>query len=379
MQMDFHYYCIAVLARAAGFNKEDALVIAYASQYTDDATESELIHLDTDDGNLRFDPVRTAYEGLDLLGALNWSAQKRVYIPFHFLPPRHFAPENSDTFSFVTRPAVGALSGDQRSLGEMLLEQAASEALCNNRRRLCRIGIALHTIADTWAHQQFSGRWNRTENDVEEIYVYDREAGEYRHLVPENVILDALPQIGHAEAGYFPDLAYQHWKCDLKQSPAFVERDNVKVFLEAAQAIYDLLCPLEKMAPDEPIPWTDIAPSLWALFSAGPAKEASVIDRMTIQTYRHYHMQDIAARCGRWQAEFDHLFRPYPVGDRYAYERHRWRDKALEGDTRWDDWSQREWDRMSPLGLEANFWDSLWVHFHRAALRQRHFVLERLP
>ena len=43
MQKDFHYYCIAILARAAGFGKSDALNIAYASQYVDDSTESEPI------------------------------------------------------------------------------------------------------------------------------------------------------------------------------------------------------------------------------------------------------------------------------------------------------------------------------------------------
>jgi hypothetical protein len=40
MEKDFHYYCIGVLAKAAGFDKGDALTIAYASQYVDDATES---------------------------------------------------------------------------------------------------------------------------------------------------------------------------------------------------------------------------------------------------------------------------------------------------------------------------------------------------
>ena len=41
MQTDFHFYCVAVLARAAGFSPDDALVLAYASQYVDDATEGE--------------------------------------------------------------------------------------------------------------------------------------------------------------------------------------------------------------------------------------------------------------------------------------------------------------------------------------------------
>ena len=57
MQKDFHYHCIAVLARAAGFRQADALTIAYASQYVDDSTESEPIRV----GELMFDPVRTAH------------------------------------------------------------------------------------------------------------------------------------------------------------------------------------------------------------------------------------------------------------------------------------------------------------------------------
>ena len=70
MQSDFHYYCIGVLARAAGFNRDDALTIAYASQYTDDSTESELIRLELDEGRLRFDPVRTSYTGLETINSL---------------------------------------------------------------------------------------------------------------------------------------------------------------------------------------------------------------------------------------------------------------------------------------------------------------------
>lgn len=33
MKQDFHFYCIGVLANAAGFSKEEALTIAYSSQY----------------------------------------------------------------------------------------------------------------------------------------------------------------------------------------------------------------------------------------------------------------------------------------------------------------------------------------------------------
>jgi hypothetical protein len=51
----------------------------------------------------------------------------------------------------------------------------------------------------------------------------------------------------------------------------------------------------------------------------------------------------------------------------------------MEGDTGWDEYTETEWNQMLPRKVKHGFWDSLWVHFHRAALRQRHFVLENLP
>ena len=75
MQEDFHYYCVGVLARAAGFSSKDALTIAYASQYVDDSTESEPLNLKAEN-DLKFDPVRTAHYFVE---AYNWSVQKRIY------------------------------------------------------------------------------------------------------------------------------------------------------------------------------------------------------------------------------------------------------------------------------------------------------------
>jgi len=380
MQKDFHYYCVAVLAKAAGFNKKDSLIIAYASQYVDDSTESELIRLKIPGADLKFDPVRTAYAGLDLVGSLSWSAQKRVYIPFHFIPPLPFSPKESNAFSFVTQPAADEQNGEKKSFAELLLEEAAGESRRKRWRRLCRIGVALHTYADTWAHQRFSGRHNREENDVENICVWAND--DYKHLKLENLILDALPQIGHAEAGYFPDLAFQKWKYDSRQSPPTMERDNVELFLQAAQAIYDALLPMKKTRPDEPIPWKKIAPDIRQLFEGKPVIKVETADRLTMRAYRHYHATDLEGRCKKWQEKFSHLFQPYPAGHSYSYNHLKWRRDALKGDTDWDNWSQKEWDQMRPLelaGSEDDFWNSLWVHFHRAALRQRHFVLENMP
>ena len=369
MQKDFHYYCMAVLCRAAGFNPGDALTIAYASQYVDNATESELIRIDTGEGYLKFDPVCTSYAGLDVIASLAWSAQKRVWVPFHFLPSRPFDAQDP-AFSFITRPAS--------LFATLLIDQADAEPLEAYSRRLCRFGVALHVYADSWAHQDFSGRKERGENDVEAIYVYDREKKRWVYPLAENILFNALPQIGHAEAGHYPDLCYQKWKFTLYTPTASrqIERDNTDLFIEAAHSIYQKLLLVEKVNPAPVIPWEGLEPRLRPLFIT-PGKKPTALDRSSLQAYGAHVAANLEARCRAWQRAFGGWFSE--AGQPYAYDRTAWRHAALEGDVEWDDYSELEWASMLPLRSRPDFWDSLWVHFHRAALRQRHFVLENLP
>ena len=71
MNKSFHYHCIRVLAEKAGFSEEHAQTIAYASQYTDDATEHGKMNIRNIPGNYdyprwdeskgTFDPICTAH------------------------------------------------------------------------------------------------------------------------------------------------------------------------------------------------------------------------------------------------------------------------------------------------------------------------------
>ena len=368
MQRDFHYYCIGILARAAGFAAADALVLAYASQYVDDATETGVFKLRDDVAGPHFDPVRTSYFGLETVHSLTWDAQKRVWIPFHFLPLSPFDPDYGEGFTFVT--------GSDSDFSRLLLAEAATEPLEHRERRLCRIGVALHTYADTWSHQDFSGWECREENNVEAIHLYDREAGAWDHLKVENVLFDALPFIGHGEAGYFPDLAFQRWKCDLGQPPRPIERDNVELFLEAGETIYDRLLAMDKAGGEDPIPWSEISSQIEGLL-AEEGRQPRWGDQLTLPAYRAFQARDVDQRCQRWQQAFGYLFEPHP--EAYAYDELAWRQSALEGPVEWDGYSLQDWAQMPARAAKPGFWDSLWVHFHRAALHQRHFVLEHLP
>ncbi len=101
------------------------------------------------------------------------------------------------------------------------------------------------------------------------------------------------------------------------------------------------------------------------------------VDQLTLPAYRAFQANDVDNRCRRWQQAFGYLFEPHP--EAYAYDKLAWRQSALEGPVEWDDYSLQDWAQMPAREAKHGFWESRWVHFHRAALHQRHFVLEHLP
>ncbi len=336
MQKDFHFYCIAVLARRAGFRAPDAFTIAYASQYVDDSTESEPIQI----GDIRFDPVRSAHFGLR---SFEWGTQKKIFIPFHFMPPK--LPIHSGDDTYVTEPGSNT--------AREVLRQAKKEKwpFC-----LYRVGIALHAYADTWAHQHFSGRQD-PENDVEKIC--HRRKDKWKRLLLENAYLDLLPQIGHAEAGKFPDYPYLEWKYTGHETGKGKEvlRDNPGEFLKAAKAIFRELASIKKPYKSGVRKWGQIKGEI-----EGALKFAD---------------DDLDKRCKNWRNGFSGLF---PKG-MYKFNHFQWRKEALRPkkvkDIDWDRFSPGEFSKLRFRPVD-NFFETSWVMFHRAALRQRHFVLENL-
>jgi hypothetical protein len=363
MDKDFHYYALGLLARAAGFTESDALTIAYASQYVDNATESEPLRV----GGIIFDPVRTAHYGLQ---TFDWSTQKRVFIPFHFLPPKG-ARASAD--SFVTQP--------NSPLAQMIFEKACQEP--EDTLRLISIGIALHALADSWAHQGFAGKEDPI-NEVDKIYRGKENAWEQVLVIDtldfssipggsivskllagipkriglalEAIYLNFLPKVGHVRAGWYPDYPFLKWKCARGPKKETLERDNTTEFLTAAETIYNLLVSVEKPYSPTVLPWSAIKTAIRFLLG--------------------YPEQDVEQRCKKWREQYKSLF-----GDNqnYQYDQQRWRLEALnppnKTDIAWDKYKPAQFARLS-FPLTADFYHSHWVKFHQAALRQRHFVLE---
>jgi len=372
MQKDFHYYCVAVVARAAGYAPEDARQIAYASQYVDDSTESEAIPIEHNGSVVNFEPVRTAHDLQRLrhmVYAIQWSEQKRVYIPFHFLPPKRFSESAPGKFCYITKEN----SDLARELVKHALQTGSDSAGKANppfsRRHLCSVGIALHTYADTWSHADFSGRTSAEENDVEKIRVCNDK--KWHTILAQNVIADAAPCIGHAQAESFPDVVCEDWRCQLPKNRS-TGRNNTKQFMSAAENIYNMLSGYLGNSAVNPIPWDPVKRRIAAMFAFKP--KAGKMERFLYKAYRLHLDNQLQQRCTVWKTSFLDLF---PGGLDYDHEQ--WRREALEGPTDWNTWAVADWQKQGPRKAKAGFWDSHFFHFHRAALKQRHYVLECLP
>ena len=215
MNKSFHYYCIRVLAEKAGFEPENAQTIAFASQYTDDSTEFGKIIITNipDDfeyprlnrSKNEFDPICTAHSAKSWFSKLwKWAkfylktdVQRKVLMPFHFLPPEILSSGNRDRFDFITKP--------NSPLANLIVDDALtclSQATATTHEySLIKLGIALHTYADTWSHDGFSGRHNSLENDIERIQ--KKNGNKYQAANPlEFTVSYAAPDVGHAEISF---------------------------------------------------------------------------------------------------------------------------------------------------------------------------------
>jgi RHS repeat-associated protein len=196
-EKDFHFYAVYYLARAAGFARADARLLAWSSQYVDNYEHTQPLTAD-----------------FSTLGG------------FHFLSPARFVEQGVCTY---------ARYGEQRCPTDRILVQDPVEkgwrnaiAVANIERakfvsgqrgaKLIALGIALHSWADTFAHSGYSG------------------TADFRNIPANanfwwwNLWVNAAPlvgagPIGHGPAGHEPDRPYT----------------DVPKALEAAKSIYDLL------------------------------------------------------------------------------------------------------------------------------------------
>lgn len=234
MEKDFHYdlvYTLAVLTEA-----ESPEIIAYASQYVDDNSD-EAFRIT---GKKPLFPNRLpAGGGFYLLQmtqcrspeAMTPEVQRYVFVPFHFLPGDGSVRLRGRTNPYCVTPN----SWRARAL--------VIEALRGGNPY--EIGIALHTFADSWSHQRFTGLeegWNSF--DQQTMF-----AGE------------GPSTIGHGDAGKRPDILSERWV-----DPRFGGETihNGERALEAAREIFILFQTKTRRGPL----WKEVETTVEGLLAA---------------------------------------------------------------------------------------------------------------
>ena len=216
MNLEFHYYIIHFLSRKAGFSSEDANILAYSSQFVDNNIIT--YHVKTKERDYVISPTQN-------YGFWVPSFPKEIYLPFHFFP--------GDT------PIDGSTRRDRKTNPLNTTPNSSKvKALllaALHTRNLYRVGIALHTFADSWAHQNFSG--------INE---------------PWNVLDEGslIPPIGHAQAIKKPDDLNSRWVDTRLIHPDISNRER---FLTAAGKIYKYLATYNRRS------FNDLELVLWKL------------------------------------------------------------------------------------------------------------------
>jgi len=212
MDIEFHYYMTHLIALRAGFKPEDAVTIAFASQYTDD-----------NDTPHRIEGGDFPYENL-ISQTMDISKPQEERLSIY--PIFHFCPASSEE---ILRQAPLRKDGTYHRLDTLPDNSNARKIFTDamNSLDLYRIGIGTHMYADTFCHRDFVG-YKHTFNWLK----IEGFAG---------VLDDILPCIGHALAMHQPDIPALVWE-DTRLISKEREKKNKEQILAAAGHIFDFYC-----------------------------------------------------------------------------------------------------------------------------------------
>ena len=263
MQRDFHYYATYCAAILAGYSHDESQKICYSAQLVDLCSRALLAGLKappsaaTTQLSMEMADART-----DLVGLQDIT---RIWASFHFLPYDLYAQKKGcpkrylNKYRLICKPN-GMLLGKTVELAKGKSLQA--------------IGLAMHVLADTWAHSNFAGTPSLVINNTDDYFYElfpdgserpvkfshkpsgpdDLERGIYNsslYQISENSIMN----LGHGRAGHLPDYCFMRYK----YLPAWAEyeeivKDNPSDYLHAFCQMIEALLYLrgekESFAPE---------------------------------------------------------------------------------------------------------------------------------
>ena len=248
MQEDFHYYATYCAAFLAGYKHQECLDICYSAQFVDWCSKTLLKKIKapanaaTTQMQLEMMDART-----DIIGLQDIT---RIWASFHFLPYDLKAEKAKRTKLYMAKyRLICKPNGD---LVEKTVELAKDKPLQ-------AVGIAMHVLADTWAHSYFAGTPSLVINNTDDEFYEIMEDGsqqkiKFRHNPSAKDDLDndiftnslfqsseiSVMNLGHGRAGHLPDYSFMKYR----YMPAWddyneIVKDNPSEYYKAfAQMIY---------------------------------------------------------------------------------------------------------------------------------------------
>ena len=255
MQLDFHYYATYCAAYLAGYPHEESLKIAYSAQFVDCCSRTLLARIGGPSS------AATTQRSLELMEAntdpVGLQDITRIWASFHFLPGNLYAERKHCSKAYLRRYRLICDTN-----GSLLVDTVE---LARNKG-LEAVGLAMHVLADTWAHRYFAGTPSLVINNTNHhFYELIPEGDGFIELpvrfnhnpaspdVPDKAIYTnslyqanehSIMNLGHGRAGHFPDYSYARYR----YMPAWagykeVLKDNPSDYLCAfKQMIYAMKC-----------------------------------------------------------------------------------------------------------------------------------------
>jgi len=243
LQRDAHYYAILAFCRACGFQKGSAQVVAYASQFVDDA-KINLMYLNNSNDLIEHDIIENKPALFNMatchsyfrINTFNYEAMVNNTIAFHFVPGCQGENFTKKLRCKEEAPIILDI------LNDVFLED-----------NLITLGIILHAYADSYTHQGFSGMLSKV-NDINNceaktnvklgwLYKFLDFLAQFSREKYEKLFDGIMPAYGHGQAMEFPDIPYLVWSYEYDESDEFsgsyrkVEKDNQEIFIRAFQRI----------------------------------------------------------------------------------------------------------------------------------------------
>ena len=236
MQEDFHYYATYCAAYLAGFTHEESLDICYSAQLVDLCSRTFLSKikapLSAATTQLQLEMMETR---TDLVGLQDIT---RIWSSFHFLP--------YDLFAEVKKGTSKRYKNKYRLICDTNSDLLVDTVHLAAGKGLPAAGIAMHILADTWAHRYFAGTPSLVINNTN-YYFYemlpDGQGGftdiqiSFRHSPSDPDDLDvykytnslfqskehSIMNLGHGRAGHLPDYSFIRYK----YLPAWGDYDEI--------------------------------------------------------------------------------------------------------------------------------------------------------